>query len=121
MDLKDYEIKNTIKCKCGHEFTIKDMKKLQRIENDAKFYGGIVKHFDEIKCPVCGRDTMLLIKQQGQTYVVKDIAQRKEQDAINVDDSKDNNETTNEIICSVCQRSFKNKSGLAKHMTTHNS
>ena len=132
MDLKGYEVRNTTKCECGHEFVIKDMKKLQRIENDDKFYGGLVKHFDEIKCPKCGRDTMLFIKQQGQTYVVKDIAQKREQNLTNnepmeneadtdqvsqennanIGENNDENNLSNEIICPVCKKSFKNKSGL---------
>ena len=146
MDLKGYEIKNTTKCECGHEFVIKDMKKLQRIENDDKFYGGIVKHFDEIKCPVCGKDTMLFIKQQGQTYVVKDIAQRKEtitteskplqnetllnnadnqneniiETEANIGENNNENNPSNEIICPVCKKSFKSNSGLSRHMLTHN-
>lgn len=150
MDLKGYEIKNTTKCECGHEFVIKDMKKLQRIENDDKFYGGLVKHFDEIKCPVCGKDTMLFIKQQGQTYVVKDMAQRKEQNEViskgqeefvtknepiqnetdinvnnketeaNIKTNNDENNPSNEIICPVCKKAFKNNSGLSRHMLTHN-
>ena len=150
MDLKGYEVRNTTKCECGHEFVIKDMKKLQRIENDDKFYGGLVKHFDEIKCPVCGRDTMLFIKQQGQTYVVKDIAQRKEQiepiaemqeqshtdnevaetkantnqelqeNNTNIEPNINESNPSNEIICPVCKKSFKNNSGLSRHMLTHN-
>ena len=146
MDLKGYEIKNTTKCECGHEFVIKDMKKLQRIENDDKFYGGIVKHFDEIKCPVCGKDTMLFIKQQGQTYVDKDIAQRKEtitteskplqnetllnnadnqneniiETEANIGENNNENNPSNEIICPVCKKSFKSNSGLSRHMLTHN-
>ena len=140
MDLKGYQIKNTTKCECGHEFVIKDMKKLQRIENDDKFYGGLVKHFDEIKCPVCGRDTMLFIKQQGQTYVVKDIAQKREQNLANkelmeneagidqvpqenntnIEENSNENNSSNGIICPVCKKSFKNNSGLSRHILTHN-
>lgn len=114
MDLGNYKVKGTTKCECGHEFTIKDMKKLQRI-NDNKFYGGAVRHIDEIKCPECTRDTLLLIKQVGQTYIVKDIAQKDAQTDKFVAENSDN-----EIICSVCQRAFKNKAGLSVHMKTHN-
>ena len=123
MDLGNYKVKNKTKCECGHEFTIKDMKKLQRI-NDDKFYGGIVRHVDEIKCPVCSRDTLLLIKQVGQTYIVKDIAQKDEivsdNKMVQSETNKEENNTDNEFICPVCQRAFKNKAGLAVHMKTHN-
>lgn len=114
MDLKGYKIKSTTDCSCGYDFTIKDMKKLQRIP-ETNFYGGNIKHIDEIKCPHCGRDTLLLIKQTGQTYIVKDIAQKEE----NIGDIEENN-ASNEIICPVCQKTFKNKSGLSRHMTIHN-
>ena len=123
MDLGDYKVKNKTKCECGHEFTIKDMKKLQRI-NDDKFYGGVVRHVDEIKCPVCTRDTLLLIKQVGQTYIVKDIAQKDDIVADNKivqnKTNKEENNLNNEFICSVCKRGFKNKAGLSVHMKTHN-
>ncbi len=119
MDLKGYKIKGTTKCECGHEFVIKDMKKLQRI-NDDKFYGGAVRHVDEIKCPDCGKDTLLLIKQAGQTYIVKDIGQ-KEEDIIETPkiDNKEENIVSNEFTCPVCQKTFKNKAGLSVHLKTH--
>lgn len=41
MDLKDYKIKNTTKCLCGYEFTIRDMKKLQRLSES--IYSGSSK------------------------------------------------------------------------------
>lgn len=123
MDLQGYKIKGTTKCECGHEFVIKDMKKLQRI-NDDKFYGGVVRHVDEIKCPNCGKDTLLLIKQVGQTYIVKDIGQKEENQNKDIMetpkiDEGEGNITSNEIICPVCQKAFKNKAGLSIHMKTH--
>lgn len=141
MDLKDYKIKNTTKCECGYEFTIHNMKKLQRIP-DNNFYGGVVKHIDEITCPNCEKDTLLFLKQTGQTYIVKDIAQKDtlvieaneeitENDTNTLEETStiateastiENSEkttTNNEIICPVCERSFKNKSGLTIHMKTH--
>ena len=137
MDLHDYEIKNTTKCGCGYEFTIHDMKKLQRLPE--AIYGGAVKHVDEIQCPQCKKDTLLIIKQQGQTYIVKDIAQKEPiPEDIHVEDMQQVESTTedihvkdttmenegiiinnNEIICPVCKRTFKNKSGLTVHMKIH--
>lgn len=140
MDLQGYKIQSTTKCECGYEFDIHDMKKLQRIPEN-NFYGGVVRHVDEIKCPQCQRDTLLLIKQQGQTYIVKDIAQKdtigeenndnvannkmvieQNEDIITETSTIENKEETtsnNGIICPVCQKSFKNKSGLSLHMKTH--
>lgn len=130
MDLKGYNLKNTTKCECGYEFDIHDMKNLQRLSEP--LYGGSVKHVDEIKCPKCNKDTLLLIKQQGQTYLIKDIGQKDKQKYTDnkikntIENNTKNtlnkqlNNTSNEIICPVCQRVFKNKSGLSRHMLIHN-
>lgn len=140
MELQEYKVKNTTRCDCGHEFTIQDMHKLQRLSEP--IYGGIVKHVDEIKCPICGKDTLLLIKQQGQTYIVKDIAQKSNENTgtvannsneniekTSINNSDNNIDTTiqnehacnanNEIICPICQKMLKSKSGLTAHMRTH--
>lgn len=129
MELQEYKVKNTTRCDCGHEFTIQDMHKLQRLSEP--IYGGIVKHVDEIKCPTCGKDTLLLIKQQGQTYIVKDIAQKSKEniEKTSMNNSDNNIDTTiqnehtsnanNEIICPICQKMLKSKSGLTAHMRTH--
>nr|DAJ59864.1 MAG TPA: putative hydrogenase [Caudoviricetes sp.] len=129
MELQEYKVKNTTKCDCGHEFTIQDMQKLQRLSEP--IYGGIIKHVDEIKCPTCGKETLLLIKQQGQTYIVKDIAQKSKEniEKTSMNNSDNNIDTTiqnehtsnanNEIICPICQKMLKSKSGLTAHMRTH--
>lgn len=118
MELKDYKIKNTTKCGCGYEFTIRDMKKLQRLSEP--IYGGAVRHVDEIECPQCQRTTLLLIKQQGQTYIVKDIAQKEDVSTEGATiDNEEPNTNSNELICPECKRSFKSKSGLAVHMKSH--
>lgn len=123
MDLQDYKIKNSITCDCGYEFTIKDMTELKRI-NDSKFYGGNIKHVSETKCPICNTDTILFLKQSGQTYVIKDIAQ-KDSSSINSNtaeqtqiDSNESNTNSNELICQSCKRVFKTKQGLAVHAKT---
>ena len=129
MELQEYKVKNTTKCDCGHEFTIQDMQKLQRLSEP--IYGGIIKHVDEIKCPTCGKETLLLIKQQGQTYIVKDIAQKSKEniEKTSMNNSDNNIDTTiqnehtsnanNEIICPICQKMLKSKSGLTAHMRAH--
>lgn len=121
MDLKGYKVKGTTKCNCGYEFTIKDMKKLQRID-DSKFYGGAVRHVDNVNCPNCQKETLLLIKQQGQTYIVKDIAQKEKQEAAithtEVTSNKETN-TSNDFICPECEKAFKSKAGLSVHIKSH--
>lgn len=122
MNLQDYKIKNNTTCECGYKFTIKDLTKLERI-NDSKFYSGIVKHFSNSKCPKCQKDTVLFLKQVGQTYIVKDIAQKdieKENISSVVEEettgnSNEENISSNEFICPTCKKAFKNKSGLTMH------
>lgn len=125
MDLQDYKIKNSVKCNCGHEFTIKDMTELKRLnEKDFyKFYGGNIKHVSETHCPICLRETILLLKQVGQTYKVIDIAQKDKQIVEdNVEqmkvDSNESNTDSNELICPNCKKVFKTKQGLAVHAKT---
>lgn len=137
MNLQDYKIKNSTKCDCGYEFTIKDMTELKRI-NDSKFYGGNIKHVSATHCPLCLRNTLLLLKQVGQTYKVIDIAQKDratiEAKTITVDEnanvitdnnieqtqksSNESNTESNECICPNCKRVFKTKQGLAVHAKT---
>ena len=137
MNLQDYKIKNSTKCDCGYEFTIKDMTELKRI-NDSKFYGGNIKHVSETHCPLCLRKMLLLLKQVGQTYKVIDIAQKDratiEAKTITVDEnanvitdnnieqtqksSNESNTESNECICPNCKRVFKTKQGLAVHAKT---
>ena len=137
MNLQDYKIKNSTKCDCGYEFTIKDMTELKRI-NDSKFYGGNIKHVSATHCPLCLRSTLLLLKQVGQTYKVIDIAQKDratiEAKTITVDEnanvitdnnieqtqksSNESNTESNECICPNCKRVFKTKQGLAVHAKT---
>lgn len=144
MNLQDYKIRNSTNCECGYEFTIKNLTKLEKIKQDG-FYGGIVKHFSNCNCPNCKKDTILFLKQVGQTYVVKDIAQKEtekteeiieevveesaeaegleesteeittEETTVN---SNEENINSNEFICPTCKNTFKSKSGLAIHSKT---
>ena len=144
MDLQDYKIKNSTKCDCGYEFTIRDLTELKRV-NDSKFYGGNIKHVSETHCPECLKKTLLLLKQIGQTYKVIDIAQKDgpiiEAKTIQIDEngveqtqesettnanvskqtqivSNETNTANNEIICPNCKKVFKTKQGLAIHAKT---
>lgn len=130
MNYHGYELENGQVCKCGYEFRINDITKLQRVTDS--LYGGTVKHISETKCPCCKRETLLLLKQKGQTYEIKGIAQKElpkiednidtvtkevtEEPKINSEESET---TTNELICPVCKKTFKNKSGLTNHMKVH--
>lgn len=120
MELEEYKIKSSTTCECGYEFVINDITELKRIEED-KFYGGVVRHYSNTVCPKCKKETLLLLKQKGQTYEIKDIAQKD----IEVSETLETNcisnegETDNEYICSICERSFKSKSGLSSHVKKH--
>jgi hypothetical protein len=130
MNYHGYELENGQVCKCGYEFKINDITKLQRVGET--LYGGAVKHLSKTNCPCCNRETLLLLKQQGQTYVIKGIMQKElskidnstntstkevtEEPRINSEESK---ATSNEFICPVCKRIFKNKSGLTNHIKVH--
>lgn len=113
MNLQDYTIKNTTKCDCGHEFTLQDIDGLKRIDDD-KFYGGAVKHLSDIKCPECKKETLLFLKQKGQTWKIIGIAQKDTTIANNSE-----NISNKEFICDKCGKAFKSKSGLSSHLKNH--
>ena len=124
MNLKDYEIKKTTTCECGHDFNIKDFVKLNRI-NEHGFYSNQVQHYSPAICPKCKKEVILLLKQKGQTYVVIDIATKKNENTKNIVTEptsiiETKNETSNEFICPQCKKVCKNQLGLNAHMRTHN-
>ena len=61
MEIRDYDIKGTTKCKCGHEFTLKDFQSLNRI-NQHGFYANNIKHYSPAICPNCKKEVILLLK-----------------------------------------------------------
>lgn len=127
--IEEYDIKNTIKCDCGYEFTINDMTDLRRINKEA-FYSNVVKHYSQTKCPNCNKETLLFLKQVGQTYKVIDIAINNNNNEENITtenvttsyESQNKEETSlgNELICPVCKKECKSLIGLNSHMKTHN-
>ncbi len=124
MDIKDYKIKRTTICECGHEFTIKDFVELNRI-NEHGFYSNQVQHYSPAICPECKKEVILLLKQKGQTYVVVDIATKKEEKRKDIFTEPistigDIKEISNEFICPQCKKVCKNQLGLNAHMRTHN-
>lgn len=127
MDIKDYEVKGTTNCECGHCFNMLDYTELKRI-NEYGFYSNQVKHYSPTQCPACKKETLLLLKQVGQTYAVVDIATKKQNQ--NDENAKNNvleptikdeepKEINNEFICPECKKVCKNKLGLNAHMKTH--
>ena len=119
---KEYEIRSSTKCDCGHEFEARELEELKRINQDG-FYGNIVKHYGHATCPNCGKKYILLMKQQGQTYKVIDTASGKvsqttvSKPTANVE-AKTNN--SNEFICPTCGKVCKSQIGLNSHLKTHN-
>ena len=124
---KDYEVKNTVKCDCGYEFTLKDMVELLKI-NQPGFYGNVVNHYSHAKCKKCGKEVLLFLKQAGQTWKIIDTAeehkrtstvstQTVEKEPSNVIDEENN--SSNEFICETCGKVCKSQIGLNSHMKTH--
>lgn len=128
LENKEYEIRSSTKCDCGYDFTVKDMEQLKRI-NQPGFYGNAVKHYSHAKCPNCGKDVVLLMKQVGQTYKVIDTASMKNVEASNKTAETVENESnanveskeinSNEIICPICGKACKSQIGYNSHMKTH--
>lgn len=117
---KEYEIRSSTKCDCGHEFEAKELKELKKI-NQPGFYGNVVKHYSHATCPKCGKDVILLMKQVGQTYKVIDTAIEKVKNTsaeatVTVEEKVTNN---NEIICPICGKACKSQIGYNSHMKTH--
>lgn len=121
MDIKDFEVQNLTKCECGHEFVIEDMADLKRLYEKG-FYSNVIKHCSITNCPNCNKETLLLLKQKGQTYEILDIAIRKENKVIVQEPRKAIEQeitTSDECICNVCGKVCKNQIGLNAHMRTH--
>ena len=126
---QDYNIEDTTKCVCGHNFNIHDIDGLVPIDNHG-FYSNVVKYGSHIHCPQCYKETVLLLKQKGQTWNILGIAtpktllfkeiEEQEQKLDTTIENKIVSNTNNEIICPICQKVCKSKIGLNAHMKTHN-
>lgn len=126
---QDYNVEDTTKCTCGHKFNIHDIDGLVPIDNHG-FYSNIVKYGSHIHCPRCYKETVLLLKQKGQTWNILGIAtpktllfkeiEEQEQKLDTTIENKTVSNTSNEIICPICQKVCKSKLGLNAHMKTHN-
>jgi uncharacterized protein YbaR (Trm112 family) len=125
IDVKEIHVLNTKKCNCGYEFTLKDFTKLENLTDTHGFYANIVKHYTMAKCPVCHKETILLLKQKGQTWEVMNTAKfTNESDTVTTTeqatiDLKEQTDLKQEFICPVCKKVCKNKAGLNTHMKVH--
>lgn len=133
VDVKELKILNKKECRCNnHIFTLSDIKSIEPLGDADGFYGNMVKNCAIVVCPNCKRKTILLLKQAGQTWeimntAITEIEEDKhiskkivEKIVENVEIKNEQpKEESNENICPVCQRAFKNKSGLNSHMRTH--
>lgn len=128
---KEYEVKSKTTCDCGYQFTLQDMEELKRI-NQPGFYGNVLKHYSHAKCKQCGKDVILLLKQVGQTYKIIDIAcenvqKQQENSSKNAQTNanqpntaiEENNDSSKEFVCPICEKVCKNQIGLNSHLKTH--
>ena len=128
---KEYEVKSKTTCDCGYQFTLQDMEELKRI-NQPGFYGNVLKHYSHAKCKQCGKDVILLLKQVRQTYKIIDIAcenvqKQQENSSKNVQTNanqpntaiEENNDSSKEFICPICEKVCKSQIGLNSHLKTH--
>ena len=134
---QDYNIVDEKRCECGHIFNIHDIDGLVPIDNHG-FYANAVKYCSNIHCPQCYKETVLLLKQKGQTWDILGIATPKvllfEEPKIQEPKAevkvepkiepkieiKTVSDVSNELICPVCNKVCKSKVGLNAHMRTHN-
>lgn len=150
IDVKELRILNQKDCRCGyHEFTLDDVKSVDLLKDSHGFYGNLVKHYSKVICPECGKETIALLKQVGQTWEImntainaneiviensqnaniEEDASYTEQDALvqlteNATEqteikNKKENNQSQEFICPECKKVCKNKVGLTAHMKIH--
>ena len=134
---QDYNVEDEKRCECGYNFDIHDIDGLVSIDNHG-FYSNAVKYCSHIHCPQCYKETVLLLKQKGQTWDILGIATPKTllfeepkaqepKKEIKVEpkiepkvENKTENIAGNELICPVCKKVCKSRIGLNAHMKTHN-
>lgn len=127
VDVKELQILNTTKCTCGHQFTLKDFIKLEKLQDTHGFYANLVKHYSKSKCPNCKKEVILLLKQVGQTWEIMNTAITKNMNI--TENNKSTGETNSnlskekttnqEFICPVCKKVCKSQIGLNSHIKTH--
>ena len=150
IDVKELKILNQKGCRCDfYEFSLADVKSIEFLQDAHGFYGNLVKHYSKVICPECGKETIVLLKQLGQTWEIMNTAisaneivieksENSESKSENVEVSKQiiekvientaeqtesqneqENNSSEEYICPKCKKVCKNKCGLSAHMKTH--
>lgn len=140
IDVKELKILNRKDCSCNkYKFSLKDVKGIEKLVDAHGFYANLVKHYSKVVCPECHNETILLLKQMGQTWEIMNTATIKKEQGTkkgknapyNSKDAnvqltehaesknKEENNSGNEFICPECKKVCKNKSGLIAHMRTH--
>lgn len=119
LDIKEIKVLNSKNCTCGHEFSLADVKGIERLQDAHGFYGNLVKNYSIAICPKCKKQTILLLKQTGQTWKIMNTAQVPVTQKTRTE-NKEENIKPQEFICPVCKKICKNKIGLNAHMKTHN-
>lgn len=142
IDVKELEMLNRTDCKCGHEFTLKDIKSIDFLQDAHGFYGNLVKNYSKVICPECNNEIIVLLKQVGQTWEVMNTAIVKEQEAEKEEnasyteqdaqvqltentpeeaekENEEENKQSEDFICPECKKVCKSKIGLTAHMKTH--
>lgn len=127
IDVKDLQILNKTKCNCGHQFTLKDFIKLEKLQDTQGFYANLVKHYSKAICPNCKKEVILLLKQVGQTWEIMNTAVTNEMNVTEKNTSKEKTissldgekKQSKEFICPVCQKVCKSQIGLNSHIKTH--
>lgn len=121
LNFKNYNIQDTVICECGYEFNLKNITKLEKI-NSHGFYSNIVKHYSKTMCPNCKKETILLLKQKGQTWEILSIANPKlnTENQVKIENKEKNINNQEFFICPECKKVCKSQFGLNAHMKTHN-
>lgn len=127
IDVKDLQILNKTKCNCGHQFTLKDFIKLEKLQDTQGFYANLVKHYSKAICPNCKKEVILLLKQVGQTWEIMNTAVTSEMNITEKNTSKEKTISSldrekiqnKEFICPVCKKVCKSQIGLNSHIKTH--
>ena len=121
MNLRELKLLNSKTC-CGYEFTANDITKIE-INKDYKFYGGRVQYYTVTQCPKCHKEVVLMLEAYDNSYRVIDIGLtgRKEE----VEEAKEivvqhtaieEKPVEEKFICPNCNKEFKTKAGLGKHI-----
>lgn len=102
-----------MKC-CNHTFTAKDVKppllrQQQALGTDEKhLLGGRAERFSKTECPECGKEHILWLKGEANTYrVLRATPVEKEEQKEQIEE---------ETYCKECDRYFKSEQGLKVHI-----